>query len=125
MLKIPALCLAAALAAVPPAASAQEADVEDGFNLIEEGAKLLLKGLAEEIEPMMKDLAIEMEPKMRALAEEMAPVLEQLGKLVDNMDAYHPPERLPNGDIILRRKAPTDPGSPEAPEVGEEGETEI
>ncbi|NDR56018.1 hypothetical protein [Aliiruegeria sabulilitoris] len=119
MTRLPALALAAALAAAPLCAPAQEADVEDGFNLIEEGAKLLLKGLADEVKPMMEDLAIEMEPKLRKFAEEMAPMLEKFSELVDSFDKYHPPERLPNGDILLRRKTPAELA---APEEGDETE---
>ena len=54
---------------------------------------------------------------MRGLMQEMEPALEGMEGLLDNLDAYHPPEVLPNGDIIIRRKDPH-----EAPP---EGETEI
>ncbi|RYH10661.1 hypothetical protein [Tropicimonas sp. IMCC6043] len=120
MTRITAILFAAALAAVPTATPAQDSEVKDGFNLIEEGAKLLLKGLADEMQPMMEDLATEMEPKLRAFAEEMAPMLERFSDLVDDLDAYHPPERLPNGDIILRRKTPQ-----EMEEVEEGGKIDI
>ncbi len=118
MKTLPAAVLATALAVLPVAASAQEGEVGEGFSLIEEGAKLLLKGLADEMQPMMEDLATEMEPKLRAFAEEMAPMLEKFHTLVDDLDAYHAPERLPNGDIILRRKVPLEPG--ETPEEDDE-----
>ncbi len=94
--------------------------MEDGFNLIEEGAKLLLRGLADEFEPMMEDLATEMEPKLRLFAKEMTPMLEKFAELFDSFDMYHPPERLPNGDIILRRKTPEEMAAPE-----EGAETEL
>lgn len=117
--------LAALFLLLPMATTAQEAPetpapdaVEDGFNLIDEGAKLLLRGLQEEMKPMMEDLAIEMEPRLREFAGQLMPLLEGFSDLVGDLDAYHPPERLPNGDIILRRKVPLDPGSP-AEEGGE------
>ena len=54
---------------------------------------------------------------MRGLMEEMGPALDEMEGFLDNFDAYHPPEVLPNGDIIIRRKRET------APLV--DGETEI
>ena len=49
---------------------------------------------------------------------EMEPALEDLQGFVDNLNAYHPPEILPNGDILIRRKTPEEMGAPE-------GETEL
>lgn len=121
MKRLPAMLLATALTAVPLSASAQETELQDGFSLIEEGAKLLLKGLADEMRPKMEEFATEMEPKIRELAEDMAPLLEQFSDLVADLDAYHPPERLPNGDIILRRKTPLEEGDTPS----EEGEVEL
>ena len=54
---------------------------------------------------------------MRGLIEEMGPALEEMEGFLDNLDAYHPPEVLPNGDIIIRRK------NRDAPLA--DGETEI
>jgi hypothetical protein len=70
------------LSALP--AAAQEADVEEGMDLLSEGTRLLLRGLLAEMEPALRDLR---------------------GAL-DGLNAYHPPEMLPNGDIIIRRKTP-------------------
>ena len=69
-------------------------------------AKRLLRGLTDQVQPMIDDFAAEMEPGLRAFSEEMTPILQSLAALVDDIDAYHAPERLPNGDIILRRKTP-------------------
>lgn len=77
-----ALCLAAGPVAGP--AAAQEGDVEEGMNLLSEGTRLLLRGLLAEMEPALRELR---------------------GAL-DELNAYHPPEMLPNGDIIIRRKTP-------------------
>lgn len=107
-----ALSLAAALAPLPLRAEEETGELREGFSLIEEGAKLLLRGLAEEVQPMMKSFGTEVEPKLRSFGEDMAPLLEHFGGLVENLDAYHPPERLPNGDIILRRKAPQEADPP-------------
>jgi hypothetical protein len=54
---------------------------------------------------------------MKGLMAEMEPALDDLGDLLDNLDAYHPPEVLPNGDIIIRRKQPV--------EAEEDGEVEL
>ncbi|MEO1538038.1 MAG: hypothetical protein AAFR73_09930 [Pseudomonadota bacterium] len=55
---------------------------------------------------------------MQGFMAEMEPALEDLQGFVDNLNAYHPPEILPNGDIIIRRKTPEELGAPE-------GETEL
>lgn len=114
MTRIAALCLALTLALAP--ADAQETapdrdgDIEEGLNLLGEGMRLFFKGLGDELEPAMRDFA-----------EAMEPALARLMELIDDMDAYELPEKLPNGDIIIRRK----PDAPETPEVVPDGEIEI
>ena len=56
---------------------------------------------------------------MRGLLEEMEPAVDGLEGLLDDLSAYHAPEVLPNGDIIIRRKEPL------KPEIGEDGEVEL
>lgn len=91
-------------------------DTEEGFDLMEEGAKLLLRGLMTEMEPALKDLedfAQEVGPAMKLLADEMGPALAELMNQIDDIRNYDAPEILPNGDIIIRRRvdAPTfEPG---------------
>lgn len=75
-----------------------EEPVEEGFSLIEEGAKILLRGLFEEMEPAFEDL--------QGFAEDMGPAMEGLRGIIGDFSSYHPPEVLPNGDIIIRRKSP-------------------
>ncbi|SPJ24231.1 AAA+ family ATPase [Palleronia abyssalis] len=67
-------------------------DVEQGLDLLSEGTRQLLRGLMGEVEPRMRDLAESLEN------------FDFNGIGVDDLGAYHPPEMLPNGDIILRRK---------------------
>ena len=55
---------------------------------------------------------------MQGFMAEMEPALEDLQGFVDNLNAYHAPEILPNGDILIRRKTPEEMGAPE-------GETEL
>lgn len=56
----------------------------------------------EEMEPALRDL--------EGFAKDAAPLLQQLqerlGAVVGDLDVYDPPEIMPNGDIIIRRKEP-------------------
>lgn len=63
---------------------------------MEEGAKLLLKGLMSSMEPAMDDMG-------RALTQ-MEPALRDLMAMMGDIGNYHAPEMLENGDIIIRRK---------------------
>lgn len=83
-------------------------EVEEGFSLLEEGAKLVLRGLLDEVEPALRDMGEDLD----GLMTEMQPALRELAELIGDIRNYHPPERLPNGDIILRRKVPLDPAAP-------------
>ena len=96
-----ALALAAATLS-PVAASAQ---AEEDESLLDRGLRQLLDGLAEEVGPTLRDLD--------ELGERMSPLLRDmqraLGDVVDDLSLFEPPEVLPNGDIILRRKDPERP----------------
>lgn len=80
--------------AAPLHAQDAEPDAE-GRDLMGEALRLFMKGLMQEMEPAMEDFQ----------------------GFLENFDAYHPPEVLPNGDIIIRRKRPLD--------AGEDGEVEL
>ncbi len=64
-----------------------ESELGEGLSLIDQGARMLLRGLMAEIEPALRDL----------------------GGAINDLSAYHAPEVLPNGDIIIRRKVPLIP----------------
>lgn len=89
-----------------PAVMAQESsdpsEMSEGLDLLGEGLKLLMDGLSDEVE----GLAQGMEPALRELAGQVGPAMQELLELVDDFNAYHLPEMLPNGDIIIRRKLP-------------------
>lgn len=88
-MRVIVLALSLSLALVLPAAGEEEGGtVRDGFDLLQEGTRLMLRGLLEEMEPALRDLR----------------------DRVGDLSAYHPPEILPNGDIIIRRKVPLEPG---------------
>lgn len=98
---LPALCLsllASPLAAQEDGAGPDADEVEKGFSLMQEGTRLMLKGLMERVEPALRDL----------------------GNAIDDLNAYHAPEILPNGDILIRRKtplAPEDDAAPKEPDI--------
>jgi hypothetical protein len=96
------LGLAAPAAAQDAGTEGGATDMDEGFSLLEEGTRLLLRGLMTEMEPALRELQ---------------------GAL-QNLDAYHPPEVLPNGDILIRRKEPLE-GAPVAPETPGEGEVDL
>ena len=113
-----ALILALSLAAVPataqePAPETPPGGMGEGLGLMERGVQMFLRGLMTEMEPALDDMA----EGAQALAENIGPMLSQLMALVDDVRAYHPPERLPNGDIILRRKTPDEMAPPAEPET--------
>jgi len=91
-----AFCIAATLTLSP--AYAAEEGVEDGFDLFSRGAELILRNLMDDIEPKLREL----EPALR----EIEPFLNDLQAMMPDLDLYHMPEIMPNGDIIIRRKAP-------------------
>ena len=92
---------------------------DEGFSLIEEGAKLILRQMIETMEP-------ELDKARKGLTEALAewePALRDLAGKVGDLSAYHPPEMLPNGDIVIRRKrvfGPEMPGS-----VGPDGQVDL
>lgn len=120
-----AAACALSLAAAP--LPAQEAEEEErGFGLMERGAELFFRGILEEMGPAMREFrnfAEGVEPAMRDFLTEMGPALRGLLEEVEDWSVYHPPEMLPNGDIIMRRKEPLPPE--EAPEDAPGGDVDI
>lgn len=72
------------------------------------------------LDDFFNDLLSRAQPHLEGLARDMTgliqdyrPVLDDLATLIDDMGNYDlPPERLPNGDIIIRRKADAPPPPP-------------
>ena len=113
MRRIVLTCSACACLALPGHAE----EPEGGLSLMERGAQMLMEGMLRELEPALEDLQ-GIGPSLRDFAQEMGPALGQLLDEVRDWSAYHPPEILPNGDIIIRRKEPKSAKKPQ-------GETEI
>ncbi|MEM6325343.1 MAG: hypothetical protein AAF748_16770 [Pseudomonadota bacterium] len=95
MVRSAVFVIAGALTFAP--AHAQNDELSEGIDLLDEGMRLLFRGLMNEMEPAMRDL--------------------QEG--LSDLSGYHPPEFLPNGDIIIRRKTPLEP------ELGDNGDVEL
>lgn len=106
------------LCTAPLWAVAEEATPEEGFSLLEQGAKILLRSMMDEVEPALK----EMHEDFGAAMDEMGPALRELAAMLGDVRNYEAPVRLPNGDILIRRRpeAPPAPAMPNAP-----GGTEI
>ncbi|WP_276716662.1 hypothetical protein [Pseudooceanicola nitratireducens] len=121
------LILISALALAPlPALSQdgapQDSTEDDSRSLMSRGIELFFRGLSDEMEPAMRDFGAfldEAGPAMRSFLQEMGPALSELFADVKDFSVYHPPERLPNGDIIMRRKTPDE--LPDAPDDTPDG----
>lgn len=88
----------ALIAVISGPVAAQDADnpnddLNEGIDLLGRGAELLLQGLLAEL----------------------GPAWSELQSVLNDLNAYYPPEILPNGDILIRRK-PADPSPGDAPD---------
>jgi len=112
-----ALVLALPLALLAPALPAQEptapsSEIDEGMSLLEEGARMFLRGLMTEVEPKMQEMQKGLDDlgsKMGSALDQAQPWITTLSGMVDDFGYYDPPIRLPNGDIIIRRKADAPP----------------
>ena len=99
MKHIAIIATCASLVWTPAFAQTEKNDMKEGMDLLSQGTQLLLRGLMGELRPALRDLE---------------------GALSD-LNAYYPPEVLPNGDIIIRRKVPLQV----KPKVEDEDEIEL
>lgn len=111
MERVSVLLCCLAFAGSPALAQDVRANAGPG-GLIEDGARRVIEGLIGRVAPQLRDL-------QERLAE-FAPALETLAGQVDDWRAYAPPVMLPNGDILMRRRAPLPRAGPK-PEPREEG----
>ncbi len=94
-----------------PVLAEDNAEVSEGFDLMEKGVQLFMQGIFNELEPTMNEfqqLIDEASPQLKALLLEMGPSLVEALNKIDDFSYYEKPEVLPNGDIIIRR----DKGAP-------------
>ena len=123
MRKFPAFILAAALAAPilvtaqqwsPPGADQQMAPDTDapradsGGDLFERGLESFMQNMLKEAEPHLDRLGRDLGDTVNSLR----PVLGDIGTLMDDVKNYQAPERLENGDILIRRRADAPPPPP-------------
>ena len=101
-----------------PALAQEAAEEEEGFDLMQEGAKLLFRGLMAEMEPAITEMG-------KAL-QEVEPAMKELLSLIDDLRNYDSPRILPNGDILIPRRK-TAPALPEGllPDPAPNGEIEL
>lgn len=124
-MKRTALALAVCLAALP--LNAQEPAPDTGTAPFEESLRDVLREMIGEMEPALREMAEGMEK----FAAGLEPMLREMARLARDFTDYHPPEMLPNGDIIIRKRRPgeTAPGPGPGPgpgfEFGPGGEIEI
>jgi hypothetical protein len=90
MKRILPLTLSAVLALPAAAQEADDPGIRDGLGLLSEGSRLILEGLMDEMRPFVED--------------QMIPLLQDLNGMIGDVSAYHAPEILPNGDILIRRR---------------------
>lgn len=84
---------------------------DEGADLIGRGVGILMENLLRDLGPGLDQLGQDMTGTLNR----MAPVFDDLATLVDDLGNYQAPERLENGDIIIRRK----PGAPPPPPLGQ------
>ena len=123
MKQIYALIVAAGLACAPAfAEDAPETEMDQGLNLMEEGARMLMRGLMDEMEPTLDALRNnfeEMGPAFAEFVQSVGPAFGELLEQVDDLRNYEAPEILPNGDIIMRRSPDAPAWEPELEEGSE------
>ena len=122
MRRFPALILAAALSLpvvviaqqwTPPGADqdpAPESDSGDdsGSSVFERGMESFMQNMLKEAEPHLERLGRDLGDTVNSLR----PVLGDIGALMDDVKNYQAPERLENGDILIRRRADAPPPPP-------------
>ena len=104
-----ALCLTLPLTALPLHAE-EPAPEDDGPSLMEEGAKLLFRGLMAEMGPALEDMST-------ALGE-LEPAMRELLATIDDIRNYEAPRMLENGDILIPRRKDAPPPAFKAPPAG-------
>jgi len=122
MKQIFALTVAVALWHTPVMAQdAADTEPGEGLDLMEEGARMLMRGLIDELEPTLdalRDNVEDMGPAFAEFARSVGPAFGALLEQVDDLRNYEVPEFLPNGDIIMRRRPDAPDWAPE-PDVSE------
>lgn len=78
------------------------------LDTLERGLENFMRNLLNQAEPHLDRLGRDLGDTLGAVA----PVLQDIGKLMDDVRNYQAPERLENGDILIRRRADAPPPPP-------------
>lgn len=113
------VALTLTLAAAPLRAETEAQGADEGFSLIEEGAKIILRSMIDEMKPALDEAQEGLGEALQA----WEPAIRDLMARIDDITAYEPPIVLPNGDILIRRKR--EPFGPPMPKIGPNGEVEL
>ena len=103
--------LYAALVILSIGMSPTQAD-EPSLGLIKQNEQFFLKSLLKQLPDALNDLEALTRPlelSLRSFTQEIAPYWGDLLQKVEDWSIYRAPKVLPNGDIILRKKPPTQP----------------
>ena len=109
---VPIMALAVAGFLAQPLSAQDKAPEDDGLSLIQRGIMTLMQNVMREIGPDLDRIGRDMSDSLSRFA----PALDDLSVLIDDIGNYTAPERLKNGDIIIRRK----PGAPPPPPIGQD-----
>lgn len=115
------VALTLTLAAAPLRAETEAQGADEGFSLIEEGAKIILRSMIDEMKPALDEAQEGLGEALQA----WEPAIRDLMARIDDITAYEPPIVLPNGDILIRRNAPLTPRPDDLPQPGPNGEIEL
>lgn len=105
------LILVAALAAAPALAQVYEppkADEPAPEDSLESGIENFLNNLLGQAQPHLDRLGRDLGDTLGSVG----PVFKDIGALMDDVSNYQAPERLENGDILIRRRADAPPPPP-------------
>ncbi|MBU2962970.1 hypothetical protein KO516_19475 [Citreicella sp. C3M06] len=89
---------------------------DEGRLLMDEGARMFLDGLRNELDPAMRGLRERAESAGPAIEEflgSIGPGFRDLMGEVEDWSVYEAPETLPNGDILIRRKPDAEEDAPQ------------
>ena len=87
--------------------AAQDPAPDDSPSMMKRGAQMFMEGLLQEMAPAvdgLSELGEKLGPALRSFTDEMGPAFADLLNQVEDWSVYEAPEKLPNGDIIIRRK---------------------
>jgi hypothetical protein len=121
MKQLAMLPLLICLSAQPALAQDPDVTEDEGLSLMEEGARLFMRGIMSEMEPALDEMRKSMEelgPAFAEFAQSVGPAFAELLDRVDDIRNYDAPEIMPNGDIIIRRKPDAPIWEPD-PDTGE------